>query len=360
MLDRRHFVTSSLASLFAVGGAAQADEPYAPSPGAWRMFDITTRLELAADGAPAQSWVPLPAFAQADWMNPQPPIWRSNAKTSGVFRDPKTGAEMLHAVWTASDTPPTLEISTRVRTRDRAVARRHAKLTGEERRRYTAATALIPTDGLVKATADKIVGGASSDEAKARAIYEWVVENAYRKAATRGCGVGDVAAMLKSGDLGGKCADINALFVGLLRSQGVPARDLYGLRVGASRFGYKSLGANTETVTKAQHCRAEAFVDGLGWTAMDPADVRKVMLEESPGGLPLADAKVAAARKALFGASEGNWIAYNAGHDLTLPGAVSPRLDFLMYPQAEIAGVRCDCLDPDKFRYVITAKEVAA
>ena len=31
-----------------------------------------------------------------------------------------------------------------------------------------------------------------------------------------------------------------------------------------------------------------------------------------------------------------------------------------MYPQAEVGGERLDCLDPDKFNYKITAKEVAA
>jgi hypothetical protein len=29
-----------------------------------------------------------------------------------------------------------------------------------------------------------------------------------------------------------------------------------------------------------------------------------------------------------------------------------------MYPQAEIAGTRLDCLDPDDFRYRITSREV--
>jgi hypothetical protein len=31
-----------------------------------------------------------------------------------------------------------------------------------------------------------------------------------------------------------------------------------------------------------------------------------------------------------------------------------------MYPQAETAGMRLDCLDPDNFRYNITSKELTA
>ena len=145
-----------------------------------------------------------------------------------------------------------------------------------------------------------------------------MVENTFRDAKVRGCGIGDIAAMLKTGNLGGKCADLNALFVGLVRAAGIPARDVYGIRVAPSKFGFKALGAGSEVITKAQHCRAEVFLTGYGWVATDPADVRKVVLEEPPTNLAIDDPKVVAARKTLFGAWEGNWLAYNFAHDLAL------------------------------------------
>jgi transglutaminase-like putative cysteine protease len=55
--------------------------------------------------------------------------------------------------------------------------------------------------------------------------------------------------MLESGDLGGKCADLNALYVGLARAAGLPARDVYGIRIAKSELGYKSLGASSENIT---------------------------------------------------------------------------------------------------------------
>lgn len=361
MIGRRAFLGSAAAALATFGPEALADIVYLANPGGWRTFEVTTRLALQSNGAATQAWVPLPSYAADEWMRPSADDhWTTNAKSARLVREPRYGAKLLHLSWAQGEAAPVAEIVSRMTTRDRALAPRHATLSAAERRLYTSPTALIPTDGIVKQTSNKIVGGASSDEAKARTIYEWVVENTHRNPSIRGCGRGDIAGMLKSGDLGGKCADINALYVGLVRAQGIPARDLYGLRAGKSQFGYKSLGVNTEVATKAQHCRAEVFLGGSGWTATDPADVRKAMLEEPPGGLTLADERVASARKALFGASEGNWIAYNSGHDLDLPGAASPRIDFLMYPQAEIAGVRCDCLDPDHFSYAITAKELAA
>jgi transglutaminase-like putative cysteine protease len=120
-------------------------------------------------------------------------------------------------------------------------------------------TKLLPTDGIVKATANEITKGAKTDVEKARAIYEWIVDNTFRNPKTRGCGTGDIRFMLESKDLGGKCADLNALYVGLARAAGLPARDVHGIRVAKSEMGYKSLGASSEKVTKAPHCRAEVY-----------------------------------------------------------------------------------------------------
>ena len=115
-------------------------------------------------------------------------------------------------------------------------------------------------------------------------------------------------------------------------------------------------GHGSAVITKAQHCRSEVYLAGFGWVPVDAADVRKVVLEEPPTNLAIDDPKVVAARKALFGSWETNWLAYNFAHDVALPGSRGPKLGFLMYPQAETAGMRLDCLDPDNFKYTITAQ----
>ena len=163
--------------------------------------------------------------------------------------------------------------------------------------------------------------------------------------------------MLESKDLGGKCADLNALYVGLARAAGLPARDVYGIRVAKSEMGYKSLGASSETVTKSQHCRAEVYLGGHGWVPVDPADVRKVVLEEPPGNRPLEDDMVKKARTRLFGSWEMNWMAYNFANDVALPGSSGAPVGFFMYPQAETTEGRLDSLDPDNFKYEITSRE---
>jgi transglutaminase-like putative cysteine protease len=162
--------------------------------------------------------------------------------------------------------------------------------------------------------------------------------------------------MLESGNLRGKCADINALFVGLARAAGLPARDLYGIRVAPSH-AFESLGRGGGDVTTAQHRRAEVFAEPVGWIPVDPADVRKLLLEE-PGVTGLDHPKARAAERRLFGSWEGHWMAYNDAHDLRLPGSDGAVLLFLMYPQAEIGRSRRDSLAPERFRYSITAREL--
>jgi len=215
----------------------------------------------------------------------------------------------------------------------------------------------MPTDGIVKETSSAAVKGARTDVEKARALYDWVVDNTHRDPKTRGCGVGDVKFMLENKAYGGKCADLNALYVALARAEGLPARDVYGVRVGDSALGYKSLGKSGD-ITKAQHCRAEVYLQGFGWVPVDPADVRKVILEEGGGKAP-NDPVALAARKRLFGSWEMNWLAYNYAHDVVLPKSTRGKIGYFMYPQCETAEGRLDPLDPDNFKYTITAREVA-
>lgn len=365
-MQRSTFLATGL-SATAVAGlgvpawSMPAGDPFAPVSTDWHTYELTTRMQLVRPG-PSQAWIPLPSF-QSDWIRTLGSSWQTNANSAEIVRDRPTGAQMLAVRWTGADAVPAVTVRSRVATRDRDVDLTQpaapALLSARDRARYTAATRSIPTDGIVKATADEIVAGSTSDLQRARRIYAWIVANTYRNASTRGCGSGDIAALLQSGNLGGKCADLNGLFVGLARASGIPARDLYGIRVAPSRFGYHSLGANSADVTGAQHCRAEVFLSAYGWVPVDPADVRKVMLEEPPGNLPFADPKVQAANETLFGAWEGNWIAYNDGADIALPGAGTAPLPFLMYPQAENAGIACDCLNPAAVSYTITSQTLA-
>ncbi|MFY9314247.1 MAG: transglutaminase domain-containing protein [Burkholderiales bacterium] len=364
-MDRRSFLQSGTAAavLATLPSRPFAQQlPFAPRPGAWRSFETTTRVELAKPAGVSRAWVPVPAV-ESDYQKVIDNVWSSNGSVR-IQRDGKYGAALLSAEWPASEPAPGLTVISSFTTRNRATdfgkPDPQLRLDAASARFFTAPTELIPTDGIVRDTAREIVKGKKSDLERARALYEWIVENTFRDPKTRGCGVGDIKAMLETRDLGGKCADLNALYVGLARSVGLPARDVYGLRVAKSEFGYRSLGAGSPNVTRAQHCRAEVFLAGYGWVPVDPADVRKVVLEEKDKPTTLADPLVPPVRARLFGAWEMNWLAYNEAHDVALPGSSGPKLGFLMYPQAETGGQRLDSLDPDNFKYTITARELKA
>jgi transglutaminase-like putative cysteine protease len=353
-MDRRFFLSAAALS---VGGGVLSRAARAETQPGWRRFEITTRVTLLDAPGAAQLWLPLAQTAGGY----QTGIGLRSQSTghAAIVPDSTYGADILRVLWDgASDAPKTVEIVQTVATRDRDGADRVLPVTEAERRFWLQPTESTPTDGIVRATAERIVTGKSDPRARLRAIYDWVVDNTTRNPATPGCGLGDIKAMLESGNLAGKCADINGLMTGLARAAGFPARDVYGIRVADSRrFG--SLGASG-VITKAQHCRSEVYLEDAGWFPVDPADVRKVVLERK---LAVDSPEIRALRDRLFGAWEMNWVGYNSATDIVLPGAAEsqkPNFAFLMYPCAFTATGQPDCLDPAHYRYEITSREVTA
>lgn len=341
--------------------AQQQDKrSFEPRPGTWRLFEVTTKVNLQKTGGSSMVWVPLPSV-NTDWQRSLSSEWSGNAKTMRVEADSKYGAKYLVAEFDGS-AQPVLEVVSRVQTQSRTTDWSNGafvKETPSELRKWLQPTDLMPLDGIVRITARQIVEGARTDVEKVQRIFDWIIVTTYREPKVRGCGTGDVKAMLETRNFGGKCGDINALFVALCRAAGIPARDAYGIRLVPSAFGYKELSGNPASLKSAQHCRAEVYLRKHGWVPMDPADVGKVMRLETGNWIKDPDHPVVApVRKGLFGGWEGNWMAYNFAHDLKLPGSSSGKLGFLMYPQAETNGQAYDPLDPDSFKYTISAREI--
>ena len=356
-MNRRHFLRT--AGAVSTGFAFFAE---AATPEGWRAFAVTTRVEVLKPSGTTRIWLPAALLQNTPF---QRTLSNEFTAEGGTARMVEGSADNLGII--AAEFPtgvkPVLTLTSRVATRNYVVDLSTPGGAPKEDRatldHFLRPTKLLPTGGIVNAAATEITSGAKTGLEKARAIYEWIVDNTFRNPKTLGCGIGDIRFMLESKDLGGKCADLNGLYVGLARAAGLPARDVYGIRVAKSDLGYKSLGAATENITKAQHCRAEVYIGGFGWVPVDPADVRKVALEEPPGNRPLTDEMVEKVRARLFGSWEMNWIGYNFAHDVVLPASTEAPLPFLMYPQAETNDGRINSLDPDNFKYEITAKELS-
>ena len=355
-MDRREFLGAMAALRLCSGQAAPLAMRAQPQTAAARTFEITTRIELPGARGRTLAWIPLPLRGA--------PYQSWSEQTSGVSGKQQArvtdadGALVTIAEWETPGDTPFFNVTYRVTTTNHRVPLDESRPMRPQPSNldyYLRPTALIPTDGIVRETALAITKPHGTQLARARAIYDWIVEHTVRDPEVKGCGLGDIRWMLETKNLSGKCADLNALFVGLARAAGMPARDLYGLRVAPSEQ-FPSLGRAGGDVTTAQHCRAEVWVTNIGWIPVDPADIRKLMLEEKRSSLD--DPYVVKARHMLFGSWEMNWIAYNDAHDVKLPGSTGKPLPFLMYPQGEVNGVRRDSLDPANFKYTITARQV--
>jgi transglutaminase-like putative cysteine protease len=363
-MNRRSFLRSTGA--FCAGLAVTeslpvfADELKASS--GWRIFEVTTRVEVLKPNGVTHIWLPSALIRDAPFQRTHANRFSAEGGTARFTKDKPNALGIVSATYPANAKPVltlTSNVSLKNYSVDLSAPGKPPHVAKEELDYFLQPSRYVPTDGIVKETALKATAGATTDIEKARAIYDWVVDNTFRDPKVRGCGRGDIRFMLESGDMGGKCADLNALYVGLARSVSLPARHVYGLRIAKSDLGYKSLGLATNKATKGQHCRAEVYLRGYGWVPVDPADVRKVVLEEPPGNRPLSDEMVSKARERLFGSWEMNWMAYNYAHDVVLPGSAQQLLIYFMYPQAETAEGRVDPFDPDNFQYEITVKEMS-
>ncbi len=355
-MKRRLFMAAAAASPLASAMPAPQGwaAPDTATTGSWRSYELTTTVNLGTDAGRTRIWLPLPH--DSAYQRLEAVTWTGNAPKLGIYTDVASGTHAFHAAWDDGGAPRTVALTTRVSTLDRRSDLRAASagVMPDDVAKFLKPNAMITTDGIVKETADKIVEGKREPLAKAQAIYDWIVENTFRDPKVKGCGIGDIRAMLVSGNLGGKCADLNALFVGLARAAGVPARGVYGVRVAPSAFS-GAMGTRNADISKAQHCRAEFWVAGIGWIPADPADIRKVVLDDK---LALNDPRMPVLRRFLFGAWEGNWVAFNHTRDVRLAPSDTV-VNYFMYPEGETAQGQLDGMDPEAAGYRITVQAMS-
>lgn len=268
---------------------------------------------------------------------------------SAVYTDKKYRTPMLYAQWPAGAESRKLTLSFKAVRQEvvkRDLPEAEAAWNRADFATWLTATRLGPIDGTVGELAAKITLGKTTTLAKARAIYDWICDNMYRDPKTIGCGPGDVCSLLLTP--GGKCTDIHSVFVALCRAAGVPAREVFGIRLGKK---------DIEDISNWQHCWAEFYLPGYGWVPVDPADVRKLMLKKN---LKLADAGTAELRAYFWGGWDAYRVELARGRDLVLnPAQQGAPLNTFGYPYAEVGGVPLDFSDPAAFGYKFTAYKIS-
>jgi transglutaminase-like putative cysteine protease len=312
-----------------------------------RSGTVTLEVDLTAQaaGKVARLWIPYPTSDRNQTVSDIKVT--GDFASSGVYTDTTYTTPMLYAEWPKEAAARKLVFSFRVERQEiaqRNLPDKEAKWNRDDYAEYLQPSRLGPLDGEVGKLADRITRGKSTNLQKGRAIYDWTVENMYRDPATRGCGQGDVCELLRKP--GGKCTDISSVFIALCRASGVPAREVFSIRLGKKA---------EEDITTYQHCWAEFFVPGFGWVTADPADVRKAMLVEK---LEPGDPKTREYRSYFWGGIDAYRVVLARGRDLKLnpPQAGAP-LNTFGYPYAEVDGKALDFYDPKGFSYRYTFKE---
>lgn len=288
------------------------------------IVTVKVNLNTSADAKRVDLWIPYPMSDENQEITDV--SVSGNYSTVGVYREGNFGNNMLHAEWNAPGNGRILTYTFQVARKE--VVRRdfpgqEESFSMKNMEKFLAATRLGATGGAAKEYAEKITKGKMTTLAKVAAIYDWIVENMYRDPNVKGCGLGEVDVLLQN--LGGKCADIHSVFVTLARAERIPAREVFGIRMPKGKEG---------DITKSQHCWAEFYLSGYGWVVVDPADVRKAILEKK---ITLEEA--GPLREYYFGSVDENRISFGTGRDLRLnPPQQGAPLNYFMYPYAEADG----------------------
>lgn len=302
---------------------------------------VTIKVDLKApeNTKNAKVWIPYPSFDPNQTVTIQG--IKGNFEKMGIRRVPVRGALSLFAEWKKEIDQRVIELRFKVKTEE--ISERDLKDKGKPIpkmvKKYLVSKRWIPTDGKIKETANTIVKGKTGILEKSRAVYDWIIDNISWDSELKGNGVGDVLATMEKRS--GKCVDLVSLYVALVRSVGVPAREVFGLRLGKE---------DGQEITDDFHCWAEFYLPDTGWIPVDPSDVRRMMVKEN---LQLED--VAQYREYYFGGLDELRVALNrGGRRLMLrPPQASGLLNYFMYPYAEIDGQRLEYSNPDDFQYSV-------
>jgi transglutaminase-like putative cysteine protease len=177
---------------------------------------------------------------------------------------------------------------------------------------YMKADRLVPITGQLAQVAAEEIKSAATPIEKARTIYEYVRRNVRFDPSGKGCCQGEANQTLdaKHGD----STDLTAVFVAMLRSQGIPARGAIGF----------ALPADKHTGELTPHASwAEFYAAPLGWLVADvTAGIRNPDQQEY-----------------YFGSLDMNRLQLSVGRDLKLnPPQESGPLNFLVEPYVEVEG----------------------
>jgi transglutaminase-like putative cysteine protease len=311
----RSAVAAVLAAVALAAGAmlATADAPRT------RSFALTYKAvvrELPAGAARVEIWLPYPASD----ANQKVEVGEISAPyPTEVRQEPELGNGILHL---AAEHPNRTEIAVAMTvriTRSEWVRRAYGTAQAHWQGQLEPAVAhwlradrLVPNDERIRTLAQSVTEGKRTDLEKARAIYDYVVATMSYDKQGSGWGNGDIywACDAKRGN----CTDFHALFTGLTRAVGIPAKFEIGFPIPPER-GEGKIGG--------YHCWSQFYLAGYGWVPVDASEARKHPEK----------------KEYFFGALDEDRVKFSEGRDLVLaPPQQGAPLNYFVYPYVEVDG----------------------
>lgn len=309
-----------------------------------RQMTVTMELNLnaPADAKLVRLWVPYP-LSDIDQEITNVKV-TGNFTSQVVHREGKNENTALLVEWEGPQKDRKLVYAYHVRRHDKVMGTLSAMDLPLARAELSPWLAPAPAQGSkAKELAEKAVKGKKTVVEKARAIYNWVLENLPWDPQARAAGLGDVERTLERRM--GRSADVHAVFVAFCRAVGVPARERVGVRVPKGPAG---------DMTTSQLSWAEFYLPGIGWVSVNPGLVARLIHEQKP-----ADTQVKAFTEYYFGNVDENLIAYGGGREIVLnPPQSGKPLNYFAFPYVESDGKTLnDDLAGLNLRYKISYKE---
>jgi len=160
---------------------------------------------------------------------------------------------------------------------------------------------------------------------RARAIYDWIVDNVEYKKVGTGWGNGDT--FWACNERYGNCTDFHSLFISLARTEGIPARFEMGFPIPADR---------KEGEISGYHCWVEFWLPDVGWVPIDASEAFK-----HPDK-----------REFFYGTHPADRFHLTTGRDLRLGASHRDRsLNYFVYPYFEVDGKRRNVEITKRFSY---------
>jgi len=165
-VNRRNFLQSAGAVCASVAFPTTKRLFAQGTAGNWRSFEVTTRIEILRPSGVTRAWLPAALVRQTPFQKTLSNTFHAEGGVAKIVESKADCIEIVAAEFPVG-TKPVLTMTSRIATRDYAVdlstPGKHPKADRAGLEHFRRPTKLLPTDGIVKETANQITTGGGTD-----------------------------------------------------------------------------------------------------------------------------------------------------------------------------------------------------